>query len=202
MLSESTLGMGRRMREAIVQRERLRRVLSQSLSGLSTADAYSRLKAPFAPHLTQEDLFPFCDAVRIQRNQLPLLLSPYGITGTRISPKHWTAFYENQVFFPSPTLPIPPSVTLHQRDILRRLAAAIRSHAARDLSSQGQLCSKRNPFGANPGRIRLSAICHVVGELDLAFDPAALIDAFLAFFGQPIECMDFAQFSIFMQAFD
>jgi hypothetical protein len=42
----------------------------------------------------------------------------------------------------------------------------------------------------------------MVRELSLAFDPTALIDAFLTFFGRRLEFLNFEQFTTFMRTFN
>jgi hypothetical protein len=202
LLDAPPVGLARRMRNAIVLGQRLRQVLSNSLPGVSTADAYTRLKSPFAPHLTQADLFPFCDAVKIDRKELPLVLSRYGVVTAHIFRKQWKVFYEDQVCAHDHSLSVPPAVAPLQETMLRRLAGAIRARCPRDLPGQWQLIAKRNPSGASPAQIRLSSICRFVQELRLAFDHAPLIDALLTFFGEGIESINFNQFTKFMQTFN
>jgi hypothetical protein len=192
----------RKTHHAVELRQKLRQVISNSLPGLSTSEVYQRLKTPFGEFLSQGDLFPFCDAVKIERGNLPMLLSPYGVFNNGISYTHWKAFYEDQFCCSERVIPIPPSVTEDHQVILRRFANAIRARCQRDLPGQWQLIAQRNPSGTHPGQMRLSAICHMVDELSLAFDPTALIDALLTFFGRQLEFLNFTQFTSFMHTFD
>jgi hypothetical protein len=202
IVEESTVGFGGKLREAIDLRGRLRRVISNSLPGVSTVDAYRRLKAPFAEFMVQEDLFPFCEAVHIETSKLPLLLSPYGVFNSRIILKQWEKFYEDQFGCSHRVLPIPKRLTAEQQKILRAFANAVRARCKRDLPTQWQLIAKRNPSGTQPSQMRFSAICHLVQELSLKLDPRVLVDALLGFVGKRVEFFDFAQFANFMQTFD
>jgi hypothetical protein len=167
-----------------------------------TDDIYGKLKGQFSQFLTQQDLIPFCDSVKIPRDELPALLAPYGVSGSRVSRRSWKSFFENEFCAILPSLPVPPNLSPTQVGILRNFTSSIRAKSAPTLQSQWTLVAKRNPAGSHPCQMRLSALCHFVTELSLVMDPATLIDAILAFFGEPLESLDFGRFARLMQTFN
>jgi hypothetical protein len=159
------------------------------------------LKGPSSQSLSQADLAAFCDSVKIPQHELPTLLAPYGVFSSVVSPRSWKFFFENELWSTRPPPPVPRNLNRAQVGILRRLSSLIRAKSDPILSSQWTLVAKRNPAGSHPCQMRLSALCHFATELSLAMDPAALIDAILAFFGEQLEFLDFGRFARFMQTF-
>jgi hypothetical protein len=182
-------------------RRKIRRLVADSLPGCSPELIYARLKGPFAANLTQSDLIPFCQAVNIPLAKLPLILAPYGIATENISRKHWLAFYGDEFCSTIPEMPIPDSLTPIQVEVLRQFTAAIRARCNRTLADQWNFVVIRNPTGAHPAQIRLSAFCRLIAELSLALEQTILIDAVLCFFKKKLESLDFVQFALFMQTF-
>lgn len=187
--------------ETVSLRRKLRQCIADSVPGASTAIIYQRLKARFAPNLTQDDLVPFCEAVNIPKEKLPMLLEPYGITERQISQTNWRKFYENEFCSTQPVLPIPQTLTKDQVRILSKFAEKIRLRTDSTIANQWMFVISRNPSGSPDGRVRISAFCRLVDELDLAFNNTALIDAMLAFFGRKTDSLDFNEFAVFMQTF-
>jgi hypothetical protein len=182
-------------------RRKIRRVVADSLPGCSPELIYAKLKAPFASNLTQSDLIPFCKAVNIPVSKLPQILAPYGIASEAISRKHWLAFYGDEFCSSIAEMPIPENLNPSQIAVLRQFTAAIRARCNRTLADQWNFVVIRNPTGAHPAKVRISAFCRLIAELSLALEQTILIDAVLGFFRKKLDALDFSQFALFMQTF-
>lgn len=182
-------------------RNKLRKCITDTLPGLTTDNIYTKLKG-YDVNLTQKDLIPFCKAVQIPVDLLPNLLSPYGIRENRISRQNWKLFFEDEFCTSFPVLPIPPNLNSEQVDILTKFANSIRSRTEQSIASQWIFVADRNPTGSPPARLRLSAFCHIVEELDLVLEQTELIDAILTFYGKKLDELDYIQFAQLMQTFN
>ena len=184
----------------IDMRNYLRQCVADTLPGIPSDDIYNKIKG-LNINLTQQDLIPFCKAAHVPVDQLPNLLSPYGITENRISRKNWKLFFEDQFCTSFPFLPIPQTLSNNQIEVLTKFTNSIRSRTEESLASQWIFVASHNPTGSNPAKIRLSAFCRIVAELDLVFKQEELIDSVISFFGHKISEIDFVQFAQFMQTF-
>lgn len=188
--------------ETVGLRSKLRQVISDSVPDCTTPVVYEKLKTNGAQKLTLGDLAPFAESVNIPAEKLPLLLQPYGVTDKQITLASWRSFYEDEFSYVTKPMPIPQTLNKAQIEILTNFAARLRSRTESKISVQWTYMLARNPTGASSAKIRLSAFCHLVDEMDLAFDHAMLIDALLAFFGKKTTALDFNEFALFMQTFE
>ena len=179
------------------------------------------MKNPGANSIFFDNLVSICQKSNVPLEQLPKIFASYQVFSDYILQDKFITFLEDESTLITRPAQSTSSLTSMQTDILSKFVQSLQGrrtqatppfstgdYSANSYSTERKLLSyywifvqKYNPPGFNSTQIRVSAFLKIIAECNLSMNNDDFLDALFAFFGKPLESLDFNQFAHFVQTF-
>ena len=195
-------------------RKKLRQEILKEHPSLSAKEIFTAMKPQNQPEILFDDLKDLCDKLEIPFSALPEIFSTYGIYNKKLGEEKFIRFLEDE-FSLKASHALPKTINNEQAAILSKVITSIKTHKTQSAtSSRVGLSSERSSFSqtwifltrlsCNNGessKLRVSALCHYADDYNMSFSCEELIDALFAFFGEPLDAIEFDQFTRLLETF-